>query len=92
MKIINRKILEDFKRRHPETCSQVDAWYAEVENANWATPHELKKQYGSASILKKQEVVFNIKGNKYRLLVKTNYQNQVVLVKKAGTHKEYAKW
>lgn len=69
--------------------AQLDAWYAEVAKAEWMNSAELKAQYGSASILSAERVVFNIKGNDYRLIVEVNYYYQVVLIKWLGTHKEY---
>ncbi|MEN6521906.1 MAG: type II toxin-antitoxin system HigB family toxin [Armatimonadota bacterium] len=92
MTIIGRKTLDIFKRQHADACSQIDAWEAEVKNAHWSTPHELKQRYPSASILPDNKVVFNIKGNKYRLLVRINYKNQILMVYEAGTHDEYMKW
>ena len=71
--------------------AQLDAWYAEVAKAEWKSPAELKKQYGSASVVSAERVVFNIKGNDYRLVVAINYEYQVLLIKWLGTHKEYDK-
>ena len=65
---------------------------AEVEEAQWNNPHELKQRYPKASILGKLRVVFNLCWNKYRLLAIINYKNKIVLVEKIGTHKEYNKW
>lgn len=67
----------------------LDAWYAEAAKAKWKTSAELKGQYGSASIVSAERVVFNIKGNDYRLIVAINYHYQVLLIKWLGTHKEY---
>lgn len=92
MKLIGKQILTNFKERHTEARSQVESWEAEVEEAQWNTPVDLKQRYPKASILKDQYVVFNICWNKYRLLVRVNYKNKIVLVKKIGTHKEYDNW
>jgi mRNA interferase HigB len=67
----------------------LDAWYAEVEKASWKDPPELKAQFRSASIVSGERVVFNIKGNDYRLVVAINYHYQVLLIIWLGTHKEY---
>ena len=67
----------------------LDAWYAEVEKASWRDPSELKAQFGSASIVSGERVVFNIKGNDYRLVVAVNYHYQILLIIWLGTHKEY---
>jgi mRNA interferase HigB len=92
MKLIGKQILNDFKERHTEARPQIESWEAEVEEAQWNTPVDLKQRYPKASILKDQHVVFNICWNKYRLLVQVSYKNKIVLVKKIGTHKEYDNW
>ena len=92
MELLGRSTLSDFKARHQDACSQIDSWEAEVKAADWRTPSDIKVRYGSASILKDNHVVFNIKGNKYRLLVRVAYKTKVVLVKRAGTHQEYMNW
>ncbi len=71
--------------------AQLDAWYAEVAKAEWKSSAELKSQYSSASVISAERVVFNIKGNDYRLVVAINYHYQVLLIKWLGTHKEYDK-
>jgi mRNA interferase HigB len=71
--------------------AHLDAWYAEAERASWKNSAELKLQYRSASIVSAERVVFNIKGNEYRLVVAINYHYQVLLIKWLGTHKEYDK-
>jgi mRNA interferase HigB len=92
MQIFGKNILADFKAGHQDASSQIDAWAAEVDGVRWDKPPDIKARYVSASFLADRHVVFNIKGNKYRLLVQVSYKNQAVLVKKAGTHQEYMKW
>jgi mRNA interferase HigB len=92
MKLLRRQILQEFKANHSDARSQIDAWEAEIKMAQWLTPHELKLRYPKASILKNQLVVFNISGNRYRLLVQVSYKNSLVYVKNIGTHKEYNSW
>lgn len=92
MKILNKKALKDFKASHPDAATQIDSWQNEATSATWATPNELKQQYGNASVMKSGNVVFNICGNKYRLWVKITFKSGVILVKIAGTHKEYNSW
>lgn len=92
MKLLGKKLLSNFKDRHADARSDLDSWEAEVEEAQWDTPHDLKARYPKASLLKKQQVVFNICRNDYRLLVVIGYKGKSVLVKKIGTHKEYDKW
>lgn len=67
----------------------LDAWFAEVEKAAWKDPAELKAQFGSASVVSGLRVVFNIKGNDYRLVVAINFHYQILLIIWLGTHKEY---
>jgi mRNA interferase HigB len=65
------------------------AWYAEAERAKWTSPTEIKQQYSTASVLKDGRVVFNIAGNKYRLVVHIHYASGLVYIRFIGTHKEY---
>jgi len=67
----------------------LDAWFHEAEAAEWANPAQIKQHYGNASILKGSRVVFNICGNKYRIIAKINYSYSVLYVRFAGTHREY---
>jgi len=92
MNVIGKNILEDFESKHTDAKEQIDAWLCEAEEAQWNKPHDIKARYSSASFLKNNIVIFNIRGNNYRLAVKVNYKNQVVMIKKAGTHAEYSKW
>jgi mRNA interferase HigB len=92
MFLVGKKILEDFKERHSDAISSIDSWRAEIKEATWQNPHDLKLRYPKASIIGSQKVVFNLCGNKYRLFVIVSYKNQVIMVKKIGTHSEYDKW
>ena len=69
----------------------LDSWFADAVKAKWRNSAELKAQYRSASILSAERVVFNIKGNEYRLVVAINHHYQVLMIKWLGTHKEYDK-
>jgi mRNA interferase HigB len=89
MRIIAKSRLRDFWKRHADAEEPLLAWYREVSNADWAGPAKIKEMFGSASILKKSRVVFNIHGNDYRLVVRINYPYRVVYVRFVGTHKEY---
>jgi mRNA interferase HigB len=73
----------------PTGSSLADIWYEEATSASWTQPADIKAQYRSASVLKNRRVVFNIKGNDYRLTVAIAYKLQIVYVKFVGTHKEY---
>jgi mRNA interferase HigB len=92
MKVVGKRTLDDFKQRHADARSQVDSWLAEAENSEWDSPADIKARYASASFLPNNRVVFNLKGNAYRLDVKVTYKTKVVLVKRIGTHAEYDKW
>lgn len=75
--------------KHPAAEQPLRAWYEEVSKATWARPADIKAQYRNASILKSRRVVFNIKGNDYRLVVALAYNTGLVFVKFIGTHKAY---
>ena len=92
MKIIGREKLNEFKKKHSDASSQIDAWEAETEIAEWETPQEIRRRYASASFLADNHIIFDIKGNKYRLKVQVSYKNKIVFIKKVGTHSEYMKW
>ncbi len=92
MNLIGKQLLRDFSKKYVDARSHLESWEVEVELAQWNNPHELKDRYPKASIIKDHQVVFNIRGNNYRLLVKINYKNKIVLIKKIGTHKEYNNW
>jgi mRNA interferase HigB len=89
MRVIAVTTLRAFWARHPDAEQPLKAWYEEVLNATWAQPADIKAHYRSASILKNRRVVFNIKGNDYRLIVAVAYRLQIVYVKFVGTHAEY---
>lgn len=76
---------------HPDAEQPLKSWVDEVIKAEWQTPSAIKEQYRSASILKNRRVVFNIKGNDYRLIVAIAYQRGWLFVKFIGTHKQYDK-
>lgn len=90
--MVGRKVLTDFAGRHADVRSQIEAWFTEVEEANWKGPQDIKNRYPNASFLAGNRVVFNLKGNKYRLLVRMQLDLQIVRVVKLGTHAEYLKW
>lgn len=89
MRIIAKSTLREFWLSYPESEEPLLAWYREVEKEDWATPPQVKEKYRHASILKGNRVVFNIKGNEFRLVVKINYPYRVVYVRFVGTHAEY---
>jgi mRNA interferase HigB len=89
MRVIAVSTLRAFWERHADAEQPLKAWYEEVTSAVWTQPADIKAQYRSASVLKNRRVVFNIKGNDYRLIVAIAYKVQIVYVKFVGTHKEY---
>lgn len=88
-RIISKKTLRDFWERFPDSEEALKAWHTEAKAAVWQNPADVKAQFGNASILKVSRVVFNICGNKYRLIVKINYPASIVYIRFVGTHKEY---
>lgn len=91
MRIIAKKTLLTFIERHAEAEQALLAWHAEAAQAIWTRPQDIKDQYASASFVGKNRVVFNIKGNTYRVIVAIAYRIGVVYVKFVGTHAEYDK-
>ncbi|MFM9878789.1 MAG: type II toxin-antitoxin system HigB family toxin [Burkholderiaceae bacterium] len=89
MRVIAVSTLRAFWERHTDAEQPLKAWYEEATSARWSQPTDIKAQYRSASVLKNRRVVFNIKGNDYRLIVAIAYKLQIVYVKFVGTHKEY---
>ena len=89
MRIISKKTLKDYWEREPAAKTALEAWHADAKNAEWFSPADVKANYGTASILKDGRVVFNIGGNKYRLVVWINYGFYTVYIRFVGTHKEY---
>lgn len=92
MRILALSTLRKFWESSPSYADSIDpgmAWYRETLKAHWSTPNEVKAQFSSASILRDGRVVFNIAGNKYRLVVWINYAYRVVYIRFVGTHKQY---
>ncbi|MCP4329764.1 MAG: type II toxin-antitoxin system HigB family toxin [Alphaproteobacteria bacterium] len=89
MRIIARRTLRAFWDLYPDSEEPLKAWFKEAEGADWATPAAVKAMYGNASILKDSRVVFNIGGNKYRLIVKFNFDYRIGYIRFVGSHKEY---
>jgi len=91
VRVIAKRTLREFWEKHNDCEEQLKAWYRETEKANWNSPNDIKKEYPRASILEDNRVVFNIKGNHYRLIVKINYDYHIVWIRFIGTHAEYDK-
>jgi mRNA interferase HigB len=93
MRIISKKTLKDFyeQSRYSDSKNALESWHKEVLKLNWKNPNEVKEMYRSASIIGNEKIVFNIAGNKYRLIVTVNYYAKIVFIKFIGTHKQYDK-
>jgi mRNA interferase HigB len=89
MKIAGRERLELFCRKHADARAWIERWLADVELAVWTTPQDIRNQYASASFLADGVVIFNVKGNAYRLEVAAAYRTGTVFIRWAGTHGEY---
>ena len=90
-RIIAKKTLRDFWEKHSDSEQYLKTWYETAKTSNWSSPNDIKATYANASILGNSRVVFNIKGNSYRLTVKFNYERQWAFIKFIGTHAEYDK-
>ena len=91
MNIYNRSTINSFVKKHADCREQLMLWYNEVSARRWKSPKDLKKDFATASIIKNNRVVFNVKGNKYRMIVAMNYERQWAQIKFIGTHAEYDK-
>lgn len=91
MRVISKKSLRDFWEKHNDCEQQLKSWYQEALKASWKSPKDIKEDYPSASILDDNRIVFNIKGNTYRLIVRINYDYGIVWIRFIGTHTEYDK-
>lgn len=89
MRIIARRTLREFWRLHSDAEQPLRAWFYEVTHARWKTPRDIKAHYRSADILPGNRAIFNIKGNKYRLIIKIHYNTSIVFVRYVGTHADY---
>ena len=92
MRLVGLILLWEFAKDHADVRSQIGAWVSEVKDSTWRTPTDVKARFPTASFLRDNRVIFNLKGNRYRIDTKISYETQVVLVKRIGTHEEYAKW
>lgn len=91
MRVISLAKLKAFYTEHPDAGQALKAWYDEARKASWETLQQIKDQYRSASFVGQNRVVFNIHGNKYRLVVAVAYKFGAVYIKFVGTHKDYDK-
>jgi mRNA interferase HigB len=89
VRIIARRALREFWERHADAEQPLRAWYHDVRRADWKMPDDVKRVYASASIVGENRLVFNIAGNKYRLVVAVNYKYRICYVRFIGTHQAY---
>lgn len=92
MKVIGISKITSFTSKHADARAALSAWIEEAKSVIWETTVDIKTRYPSASFLSDNVVVFNIKGNSYRLVVKVSFESSIVLVQRVGTHAEYSKW
>jgi mRNA interferase HigB len=91
MRILSRSTLRDFWERHGDAKRPLSAWFAEARKAMWREPADVLNQFGNARVIGNDRVVFNIKGNDYRLVVAIRYDKGLVFIRFVGTHAEYDK-
>ncbi|MCT7955423.1 type II toxin-antitoxin system HigB family toxin [Laspinema palackyanum] len=89
MRIIARSTLREFWQLHADAEQPLKAWFQDVRNQKWTSPADIKAIYANASILPNNRVVFNIKGNNYRIIVHVRYDLGIVFIRFVGTHQEY---
>ncbi|MEB2783592.1 type II toxin-antitoxin system HigB family toxin [Algoriphagus persicinus] len=91
MRVIAVKTLKDWCESYPKARQSLLSWHEEVSSVDWESPHNLKSQFRSASIISNKRVIFNIHGNSFRLIVDIEYRLKIVFIVWFGTHKEYDK-
>ncbi len=91
MRIISKKILREFWEGHTEAEQSLKAWHAKTKLAKWKTSSDIKADYRNASFVANNRVIFNIKGNTYRLVVAVNYDFGIIYIRFVGSHKDYDK-
>ena len=89
MRIHTKRTLREFWQRHRNSETALDEWHRTVEQAHWTTPTDVLYHYPNASILSRNRVVFRIRGNQYRLVVRIDYNDRIVFIRFVGTHAQY---
>ena len=90
-RIFAKSTLREYWVIHPDSEQYLKTWYDTAMNSDWKNPNDVKQTYSNASILKDSRIVFNIKGNSYRLVTKFNFEKQWIFIRFIGTHAEYDK-
>ena len=88
-RIFAKSTLREFWESQPESEQYLKTWFDTAMNSNWKSPNEVKKTYAHATILKEGRIVFNIKGNSFRLVTKINFEKQWIFIRFIGTHDDY---
>lgn len=91
MKVVGRDKLAAFAQKHADARPWIEAWLGETERTDWRTPQEVKERYATASFLAGNIVIFNVRGNNYRLEVQIAYRTSTVVVRWIGSHEQYDK-
>lgn len=91
MRIVGKDRLDAFSRKHADSRRALERWVTDVQRERWKTPQDIRVAYNSADFLANNRVIFNIRGNNYRLVVQVRYCNGLVLIEWIGTHAEYDK-
>jgi len=91
MRIFSKSTLREFWEKHPDSEDALRTWYRIVEKSQWENPHDVKEIFGDASIIGDNRIVFNIKGNEYRIVVFIDYEFKKNYICFIGTHEEYNK-
>ncbi len=90
-RIFAKSTIRNFWEKWPDAEQYLKTWYDTAINADWKTPADVRKSYATASVLKNGRIVFNIRGNSYRLVAKINFEKQWIFIRFIGTHEEYNK-
>jgi len=90
-RIFAKSPLREFWEKYPESEQYLKTWFDTVKSSDWRNPNEVKQTYANASIMKDSRIVFNIKGNSFRLVAKFNFEKQWVFIRFIGTHEQYDK-
>lgn len=91
MRVLSKKILREFWELYPDAENQIKSWYEETLKGDWTNPNFVKDEFPNSRLIANDRVIFNIKGNQYRLVVRVNYKYKMVYVRFIGTHEEYDK-
>jgi mRNA interferase HigB len=92
VRVIGTGKIYEFILKHPDSDRWLKSWLSEAQSGKWQSPNDIKERYRSVSILDDNGVIFNVRGNKYRMEIQVSYKNQIVVIRRIGTHAEYDRW